>query len=151
MALLILTAESRTAITDFYGVADLVELSNFRTEADLDVTDPGDIVWEPIERWASKCIAWFKNRGRNFDQTSDEVRFNVALFRPTARLSAAEQKAFERLEADFPFVRRAVSSSTSVAAGADGDRRKFSDDQLNALDDVAETRGRERRQGRGLS
>jgi len=150
MALLVLTTETRDAILDYYGVADLVELSLFRPDARPDITDPGEIDWDAIARWATKAIAWFTQRGYTVDQTSDRIRDNVALFRPAARLSEAERAARELLSRDYPPVRGVTASGTTVAAGSEGDRRKFSDDQLDAIDNVAETRGAARNQGGSL-
>lgn len=149
MALLVLTTETRDAITDYYGIADLVELSLFRPDTRPDITDAGAIDWDAIARWATKAIAWFTRRGCPVDQTSDLVRDNVALFRPAARLSEAERAARELLVTEFPSVRTATAVGSTVAPGEEGDRRAFTDGQLDALDDIAETRGAIRNQGQG--
>ena len=151
MALLVLTSESRDAITDYYGVADLVELSLFRPDSRPDITDPAAIDWDAIARWATKAIAWWTQRGYIVDQTDDRVRDHVALFRPAARLSEAERTARALLSTDFPAVRGVTAVGSSIGVGDEGDRRSFADDQLDALDAVAETRGAQRTQGKGLA
>jgi hypothetical protein len=150
MALLTLTAESKTAIQNYYGLDDLKDWSNPRA-----VGTPASIDFDAVAQWASRAVRWFTQRGYTVDETDqgrdfDIIRTTVALFRPDHNLTETERELKAKLSTDFKPIRAALPVGSGIAVGEDDDRRNFSDDQLEALDNVAESRNNLRTALRGI-
>lgn len=105
-------------------------------------SQPGPIDETVVETALEMCVADFRRRGYPISETHVEALYYCVLYIAPATMHSTELKELaQRRDALYP-MRGPEIAGTATAAGEEGDRRNFSDDQLKALDQIRRRPGK---------
>ena len=100
-------------------------------------TKPTSIDEDVLETAVEAAEAWFARRGYSLTRSDIEVLGYVDLWaRPRNLWSKAERNRWGEMHDLYPPVLGTTASTSAIAPGGENDRRHFTDDDLNELDQI---------------
>jgi hypothetical protein len=137
-----LTSAEQTKVTNLWGATYLKRASNPETAS------PSAINWTAVDTAVEATIADFARRGYTFGQDSIEVLYHCILFlTPRINWSTELKELSTEHGTKYPFRQTQVWGSVSQAGVEVNDRKAFSQDNLDRLDQIRARPGHD--QGRG--